>query len=204
MQGFIVRTQKVKDEDLLVFVLTSSHLIKAYRFYGARHANIMLGYKIDFELIESIKFLPHLRNVMHLGFMWQLDRERLLVWQQFIRLMYSHLKDVESLDSIYFDELEICASRFAKQNPKRLIIESYVRILEYEGRLHSELECFVCDEPISSELCLVRGFLPSHKHCFGQNSFNLKKIDDFFDTKSSAWLDDSDVNLLYDIVLEGF
>ncbi|QCD44245.1 recombination protein RecO [Campylobacter mucosalis] len=204
MQGFIVRVQKVKDEDLLVFILTNENLIKSYRFYGARHPSVMLGNKIDFELNNNINFLPHLRNVMHLGFSWQLERERLFIWQNLMRLFYYHLKDVDSIDEIYFDELEQCAKKFAKQNPKRLIIESYLRILEYEGRLHSELECFVCDEPILGDLCLVRGFLPAHRHCLSQNSFDFKKIEQLFDTKSAIWLDDDEVDRLYLIILEGF
>ena len=40
MQGFILRTQPVRDEDLLVSILTQNELVLAYRFYGARHASI--------------------------------------------------------------------------------------------------------------------------------------------------------------------
>ncbi|MGG7047561.1 MULTISPECIES: recombination protein RecO [unclassified Campylobacter] len=204
MQGYILHTQKVKDEDLLVFILTKEYLVKSYRFYGARHPNIMLGHKIDFELVENIKFLPHLRNVIHLGFIWQLNRERLLIWQQFMRLVFTHLKDVDEVESVYFAQLENCAQKFEKQNPKRLIIESYVRILEHEGRLHSELECFVCDERISGKICLVRGFLPAHDSCLNQAGFSHEKIEKLFNTKSTAWLDDIDVERLYQILLEGF
>lgn len=204
MQGYIIRTQKVKDEDLLVFILTPNSLIKSYRFYGARHANVMTGYKIDFELVENANFLPHLRSTLHLGFKWLLSRDRLIVWQQLMRLFYAHLKDVEQLDEIYFNELDFCAKRFDLQNPKRLIIESYVRILEFEGRLHSELECFVCDESVGQSVCLTRGFLLSHPHCFKRDEFGTDKIARLFDTKSTIELSDAEVDKIYHIVLEGF
>ena len=60
MQGYILRVQKVRDEDLLVFVLTPNLLVKSYRFFGARHSNIMTGYKIDFELEQEGNFYQSL------------------------------------------------------------------------------------------------------------------------------------------------
>ncbi|WP_169973366.1 MULTISPECIES: recombination protein RecO [unclassified Campylobacter] len=204
MQGYIIHTQKVKDEDMIVYLLTSNSLIKCYRFYGARHPSIMQGYKIDFELVESANFLPHLRSVLHLGFSWLILRERLIIWQQFMRLFYTHLKDVEHIDEIYFQEVELCAQRLLKQNPKRLIIEAYVRILEHEGRLHDELTCFVCDEKIESHLSLARGFLPSHSNCFGNLNLKFEKIQHLFKKKSTILLDDREINELYSIVLQGF
>ncbi|WP_169942742.1 recombination protein RecO [Campylobacter sp. RM15925] len=204
MQGYIIHTQKAKEEDLIVYILTKDLLIKCYRFYGARHASVMQGFKIDFELNESANFLPHLRSVLHLGFNWLVVRERLLIWQQFMRLFYAHLKDVEHIDEIYFNQAEICAQRFLKQNPKRLIIESYVRILEHEGRLHDELACFICDETIEDSLSLTRGFLPSHTHCSGNFSFEAEKIAHLFKDKSTILLSDEEVNELYTIILQGF
>ncbi|MBR8461896.1 recombination protein RecO [Campylobacter sp. faydin G-24] len=204
MQGFIIRTQKVKDEDLIVYILTRQYLVKSYRFYGARHSSVMTGYKIDFELIENTNFLPQLKNVMHLGYKWLIDRDRLIIWQQLMRLLYEHLKDVDSIDEIYFNELDLCAKCFELANPKRLIIESYIKILEFEGRLHSELECFVCDEPIYDIVSLTRGFLPSHPHCLNKSKFYRTKIENLFDTKSTIELDDDDINTLYKIILDGF
>lgn len=204
MQGYIIHTQKVKDEDLIVYLLTADSLVKCYRFYGARHPSIMQGYKIDFELVENANFLPHLRNVLHLGFGWLTVRERLMIWQQFMRLFYMHLKDVEHIDGVYFREIEICAQRLLKQNPKRLIIESYVKILEHEGRLHDELACFVCDEKIDGDISLTRGFLPSHSKCFGNFKFNYAKIKHLFSQKSAILLNDDEVNELHSIVSQGF
>ena len=100
MQGFILHTQKVKDEDLIVYILSPKMLIKAYRFYGLRHSSILTGYKIDFALEENPSFLPRLKDVLHLGFLWIMQRDKMLIWQEFIRLLYKHLKDVEELDRI--------------------------------------------------------------------------------------------------------
>lgn len=203
MQGYILRTQKVRDEDLLVYILTPKNLIKSYRFYGARHASVMSGYKIDFELNHNEIFLPHLRSVLHLGFKWLLDRQKLIIWQQFMRLVYSHLKGIDEIDEIYFNEIENCAQNCDKQSLKRLIIESYVRILEYEGRLHSEFECFICDEPILNGLVLTRAFLPAHDYCLPKPSLNLAKIQGLFETKSTIMLEDDECDELFSIVLEG-
>ena len=98
MQGYILKITKVKEEDCIVDILTRESLVKAYRFYGARHSNITQGYKIDFELISSMNFLPQLRGALHLGFEWLTQREKLLFWQQFIRLFHAHLKDAEFID----------------------------------------------------------------------------------------------------------
>ncbi|OPA79643.1 recombination protein RecO [Campylobacter pinnipediorum subsp. pinnipediorum] len=204
MQGYILHTQKVKEEDLIVYILTDKLVVKSYRFYGARHSILVNGYKIDFELISSMNFLPHLRTVLHMGFKWLLDREKFIVWQQFMRLLYMHLKDVEEIDEVYFNEIDFCAKRMDKQNPKRLILQSYVKILEHEGRLHSEFECFICDEVINDDVCFGRSFLPGHKNCLNKFSFELKKIEYLFDNKSTLMLDDRDVNELYSILLEGF
>lgn len=203
MQGYIIHTQKLRDEDLIVDILTKDLLVKSYRFYGARHSNIMLGYKIDFELISNIKFLPQLRSVMHLGFKWLYDRNRLIIWQQFINLLYKHLKDTQDLDEIYFQTLENMALKFDKTNPKRIVIEAYLEILANEGRLHNDMICFICDEKIEENVALVRGFLPSHKMCSHADDFNANYIKRLFDTKNSSFIDDNDINRLYDIILQG-
>lgn len=203
MQGYIVHTQKIKEEDLIAYIITPDSLVKSYRFYGARHPSVLQGYKIDFELVENIKFLPHLRSVLHLGFKWLLNRDKLIIWQQFMRLLYAHLKDVENIDEIYFNELETCSRKLDKGNPKRLIIESYVRILRHEGRLHDELACFICDEPAQERIVLGRAFLPTHEHCSGRKGIALKKIRNLFDDESAILLDDGDIDELYAVLSQG-
>lgn len=55
MQGYIIDIKTVKDDDLIVSILTENHVYTTYRFYGARHSNINVGYKIDFELESNLK-----------------------------------------------------------------------------------------------------------------------------------------------------
>lgn len=203
MQGYILRVQKVKNEDLLVFILTNDKFLKAYRFYGARHSIVTQGYKIDFELEQDGIFLPKLRSPMHLGFSWLLDRDKVLVWQYFMKLLYEHLKDSNELESFYFDLLDLATQKLKKQNPKRVVIETYLEILAYEGRLHDDLNCFICDENILHEVCLCNGFSPAHKNCVYKKSFKASLIKNMFKTKNTIELNDDEINELYLILSEG-
>ncbi|AJD02793.1 hypothetical protein, possible RecO family recombination protein [Campylobacter lari CCUG 22395] len=204
MQGFILHTQSVKDEDLIVYLLSSKRIIKSYRFYGMRHSNILSGYKIDFELEESSRFLPRLKDVLHIGFSWILDREKMFFWQEFIRLFYWHLKDVEEIDSFYFELLEDCAKRFEKQDCKRVIVDAYLKILSFEGRLHKSFVCFYCDEYIQKNVVLVRAFLPAHKKCAFGYEFKAEDLAKFYENFNSSHFSDEYIDNLYKIIKEGF
>ena len=50
MQGFIINLNKVKEEDLIVTIISKDNLQTLYRFYGARHGTINIGFKIDYEI----------------------------------------------------------------------------------------------------------------------------------------------------------
>ncbi|EGK8037140.1 recombination protein RecO [Campylobacter lari] len=204
MQGFILHTQSVKDEDLIVYLLSAKRIIKSYRFYGMRHSNILSGYKIDFELEESSRFLPRLKDVLHIGFSWILDREKMFFWQEFIRLFYWHLKDVEEIDSFYFELLEDCAKRFEKQDCKRVIVDAYLKILSFEGRLHKSFVCFYCDEYIQKNVVLVRAFLPAHKKCAFGYEFKAEDLAKFYENFNSSHFSDEYIDNLYKIIKEGF
>ncbi|NLY03691.1 MAG: recombination protein RecO [Campylobacter sp.] len=205
MQGYILKITKVRDEDLIVEILTPKNLIKAYRFYGARHSKITQGYKLDFELNDSIKFLPNLVNTMHLGFKWLLDRDRLFYWQSFTRMMHAHLKELEDVDSIYFEVLDECANKLDKQNPKRLFLEGYVKILKAEGRLPNLNYCFLCDNQIlDSKITLARAFLPAHTKCMNGKNFEFTKVNEFLKSSKTLNLEDSEVDELYQILTLGF
>lgn len=205
MQGYIIHLTRVKDEDLIVTILTPERVKTTYRFYGARHSSIHLGYKIDFEALTSLKSsLPQLRSVLHLAYSWNKERERMLVWQAFVKLFYQHLKDIETIDSFYFDLLSNCASIWHQQNPKRIAIEAYIKLLAYEGRLHHDFICFNCEEKIESHLTLVRGFLPAHQTCAWNQSMELSHIQSLFTTGSTIIIEDTTIESLWKIVLEGF
>ena len=205
MQGYIININRVKDEDLLVTILTQNSIKTHYRFYGARHSTINLGYKIDFESIPSLKSsIPQLRSIMHLGSSWNADMGRMFIWQPFIHLFYLHLKDIDTIDSFYFNLLEECTAIWHKQNPKRIAIEAYIKILEFEGRLHDDFICFNCDEAIEEDLTLVRGFLPAHQACAWNTSFNLLHVSELFTCKSSVNFDNDEIDTLWKILQEGF
>ena len=205
MQGYIININKVKDEDLIVTILTEKELKTLYRFYGARHANIHLGYKIDFEAIPSAKSsISMLREVLPLSAKWMLESNRFFIWQQFIKLMYRHLEDVNALDPFYFYLLEETAIMIERQNPQRVVIESYLTLLSYEGRLHDDFQCFICDEPIKEKLVLARSFLPAHQTCVYGEELNKHKIEKLFSSKSTLSFEDDEVTHLWRLLQEGF
>ena len=203
MQGFIIDIKAVKDDDLIVSILSQNELITSYRFYGARHSNINIGYKIDFELEKTRSTIPRLKDVMQLGFPWILDRNKMYAWQRYLRLFYAHLKDLEELDEFYFNLLENLIKKIEKQNVLRAIIESYLELIEHEGRLHTDFECLICEIEIDTDLSLVRGFLPTHKSCIRGKVFDYLKIKELFFTKKTINLNDDEVEDLFQILLLG-
>lgn len=205
MQGYIININRVKDEDLIVTILTNTSIKTLYRFYGARHSTINLGYKIDFEALPSSKSsIPQLKSILHLGYQWNSDRERMFIWQPFMRLFYLHLKDIAILDAFYFQLLEECTLVWQKQNPKRVAIEAYIKMLEFEGRLHDDFICFNCEEIIEEDLTLIRGFLPAHQKCAWNSTFNHLHVKELFKQKSTITLDDDEIETMWKILQEGF
>ncbi|BCD67798.1 recombination protein RecO [Nitratiruptor sp. YY09-18] len=202
MQGFIINVTKVKNEDLIVNVLTSSHHYTLYRFYGARHSTINLGYKIDFEIEYQIGYLPKLRHITHLGFPWLKNIYKHMVWQQFIRLLYQHLRELESVDSFYFTLCDRICKKLERQEPKRAIIEEYCKLLAHEGRLHKDFVCFVCEKKVNNP-ALARSFLPAHPSCIAQEPFNKERIHYLFEHFDTQFLSDKEIEVLWSILLEG-
>ena len=203
MQGYIIDIKTVKDDDLIVTILTENELLTTYRFYGARHSNINIGYKIDFELEITKSTIPRLKDVMQLNFPWLLDNEKMYCWQRYIRLFYPHLKELEQLDPFYFYSLENLTHIMIKQNVLRAICESYLSLLEYEGRLHTDFDCLLCELPIEDNVSIIRGFLPIHAKCTRAKFFENKKIKELFETQKTINLSDNDVEDLWDIILQG-
>ena len=204
MQGYIIDIKNVKDDDLIVTILTVDHIYTCYRFYGARHSTINIGYKIDFELENNLKSnIPRLKEVLQLGFNWILDREKLYCWQRFLKLFNSHFKDVETIDSFYFNLLDELVHIMIKQNPKRAIVESYIKLIEFEGRLHTDYTCLLCEEEIVNHISLVRSFLPTHPTCSYSKNFEFDHINDLFTNKTLVSLEDDKVEYLWNILLQG-
>jgi recombinational DNA repair protein (RecF pathway) len=204
MQGYILNITRVKEEDLIVTLLTKNRLKTLYRFYGARHATINLGFKIDFEVQSSPKStISMLRQVLHLSTPWLADFKKFYLWQQFIKQLYRHLRDVEEIDAFYFDLLEEISNRLSKQNPKRTLVEAYLRLLEYEGRLHEEFTCFICGEKVEEHVVVTRAFLLAHPHCLYAPVHQKAQIETLFETKQTLFLSDFEVERLWEIILEG-
>lgn len=188
---------------MIVSILTSTELLTTYRFYGARHPIVGLGNMVNFDIEKNAHFLPRLKDLMHLGFDWLMDRRRVYVWQQFVALFYAHLKDTSYLEPFYFDLLRDAAGRISLQNPKRVVVESYMRLLEHEGRLHLNNDCYICHQPLGDEVTLMRSFIPTHKECVYASEFDKKAVFTLFQSKRTLHLRDHDIQYLYNLVLKG-
>lgn len=204
MQGYILSTRKQKNEDLIVKILTSESIFDLYRFYGARHPIVHIGHKIDFISEYNGLFMPKLRNIIHLGFSWERDLERVYVWQRFIELLNAHLRDIHEIDSHYFRILDSGAYKLLKQNPLRVALEMYTEILQSEGRHHLNENCFLCGEQMSDdEIILVQGFLCAHMHCTQGIKINKDKIKHLLSSASSIALNDEEITKAYQVLLLG-
>jgi recombinational DNA repair protein (RecF pathway) len=201
MRGFILHTTRVRDEDLIVKILTKNEVLTLYRFYGARHSYINVGYFIDFVVEESPKAtIKRLRNVVQMPFKFMFDLEKMLDYKMFINLLHKHLFDVTKIDDFYFNMLLDITNNLHQRSAKRLLIESYVKLLEKEGRLHKDLECFVCERKVEKKVALARAFLPAHEKCIMSEGFEEEKIKMLFNEKKSLLLDESEIQRLWKIL----
>jgi len=204
LQGYIIDFKPVRDDDLIVTILTSDEILTTYRFYGARHSHINIGYKIDFELESNLKStIPRLKDVIQLSFPWILDKQKLYNWQRFLKLFYLHLKGIDEVDNFYFDLLDNLVHKIVKQNVTRAILEGYIQLLEHEGRLHTHYECLLCEQPIQDNIALVRSMLPTHPKCSYSKSFKFKQIQTLFEEQSSIELDEEELDYIWNILLQG-
>ena len=205
MQGFIISLHKVREEDLIVTIISHTSLETLYRFYGARHGTINIGFKIDFEIEKSAKStIDRLKDVIHIGYPWINNRNLLHTWQEFIQLFSKHLKDAEEIGEFYFNLIESASKEWSKQNPKRVAIESYIKLLKHEGRLHQERVCFLCSRVINDDISLIRAFLPIHKNCSYRYSIKNDRLAHLYKENSTLFLDDEDIEVLWKTLLEGF
>ena len=138
-----------------------------------------------------------------MGFPWLFDKNKLLLWHNFIKRFELHLKDAEDIDSFYYDLLLSAAKKWDKQNPKRIVCESYIALLEYEGRLHHDDHCYICENPIGKETALMQSFIPAHPECLYTASLPTQKVLKFFQSKKAVFLEDHEVDYLFEIVMKG-
>ena len=202
MQGYILGTTRVREEDLLVRILTQTHLHTLYRFYGARHSVVHLGHKIDFSIEQDIREIGKLREPIHLGFLWERDAQRRYFWQQYLNLLNAHLRDISHLDSFYFEHLEEGAKRLEIENPKRAMLNLYAKLLRFEGRGNTLQTCLICEQPLQDEIVLGRGLVCGHKNCLNGATFQREQITLWLE-QCGEFLDSNAVDKLWNLLRQG-
>jgi recombinational DNA repair protein (RecF pathway) len=204
MRGFILNIRKAKNEDIIVTVLSNAKVENYWRFFGARHSILQVGNFIDFEVVESKNnFMPQIRKVSHLSFPWIFSPNHLMIWQNFIKLFDAHLKDAMEIDAFYFDLLLDIAKKWEKQNPKRLAVEAYLKLLAVEGRLYDSGFCYICEEVLEDKVGLMRAYIPAHPTCIYAYLYDKNQIFKLFNSKSTIFLNDLEVDALYSTLLKG-
>jgi recombinational DNA repair protein (RecF pathway) len=205
MKGFILKIRKAKNEDVIVTVLSKNRVESYYRFYGARHSILQVGNLIDFKVQESKNgFMPQIRKISHISFPWIFSHNHLFIWQNFIKLFEPHLKEAIQIDTFYFDLLLKIAKKWHKQNPKRLAVEAYIEILDYEGRLYDNGFCYICENILDEQIGLMRAYLPTHPTCIHGYSYKKRQIFELFDSKCTIHINDNVIDELFDLLLKGF
>jgi len=205
MKGFILNIRKAKNEDVIVTVLSNCKVTSYYRFYGTRHSILQVGNLIDFQVQESKKgFMPQIRKISHISFPWLFSNNHLSIWQNFITLFEPHLKEEMQIDEFYFELLLKIAKKWHKQNPKRLAVEGYIEILDYERRLHTNGLCYICENRLDEQVKLMRAYIPAHPRCIYGHIYEKKQIFELFDTKITIHLNDNIVDKLFNTLLKGF
>lgn len=204
MKGFVVALRRAKNEDSIAVVLTERKIRSYYRFFGARHSILQLGHLIDFEVEgEDGRFMPRLRGLSQMGFPWMRERNRLMIWQQFIKLFEPHLRDTEEIDGFYFDLLLKAARKWDRQNPKRIIIESYIALLRHEGRLYPLSSCYICEKILEEEVALMATLKPAHPACIYASSLPRESLSFVLEEGKTLYLNDSEVEQIYGVVMKG-
>lgn len=204
MQGFISGIRKLKNEDIIVNIITSSHFLTLYRFYGIRHSIINIGRKIDFEVDYNGIFMPRLRAISQLGFEWENNYHKMRYFQSFIQLLDKHLSGAEEISQFYFELLNRALTIMSKQSPNRALLDLYALLLENEGRKSMVDSCFICDEILDNEVRVARGFLSAHKHCINGNfEMERARFVEFLANNKSAFLSEEEVEGLITILMQG-
>lgn len=205
MQGYILHKSIIKNQDLLLKILTPTKILELYRFYGMRHSIIDLGRKIDFDIQSNGFFIPKIRNILQLSYPWEREYERVYVWKTFITMLNTHLKEVDEIEEFYFDLLDWGAHILSKQHPMRVVIEMSIKLLLYEGRntRQHENKCFICDGVLEDKIALGRSFLFAHPQCISTPTFSKEKITTLLQNASCVHLDDEEIEKIWNVFIQG-
>lgn len=200
MQGYVIQITPQRNEDIILHVLTPAHILRLYRFYGARHSTIALGKKLDFEIEYNGNFMPKMRNITPINFEFERNLTRLWAWQQYLRSLHLHFRGIENIENFYYEALDLGAQKMQRQNPMRVVIEMYVHLLRHEGRIPNLDDCFICAQRLDSTLSLGRAFLGAHPDCIRHPvTFDKNHLLRLFDSHSTAHMEDSTISGLYHI-----
>lgn len=145
-----------------------------------------------------------MRSVSLVEFSWLYDEQKRLLWDEFLKLFYLHLEDKEDINPFYFNLLLLAIRKWDKQNPKRVICESYINLLKYEKRLQPKRVCFICETAIRDKVSLMRGFKVTHPECIKSHPIATKKVINFLDTNNSIFLEDNEIDTILVAVMKGF
>ena len=113
--------------------------------------------------------------MIQLGFPWILDYEKNVLLAKIYKTFLSTFKRYRRIRSFLFLLFRKLVYIITKQNAQRAICESYISLLEHEGRLHTDFECLLCEIVIEDDLSLVRGFYQFMLSVQKQKILNLKK-----------------------------
>lgn len=161
-----------------------------------------MGFKIDYEeQDDSINFLPKIRHISHLYESWLLDNSKFFIWQQFITFLYKHLMQTYHLEPFYFNLLDKMSKKLHTQNAKRVILEGYLSILDFEGHFTYPLICTSCHNVIETKVSFIKELKAFHSHCINHNKvFKIKELEDFLMLKNSFFISDKAVDDLFNII----
>jgi len=204
MRGFIINIRKVKNEDLIVTVLSSESVKNYWRFFGTRHSIIQIGNLIEFEVTQNKNgFMPNMRSISQHSFSWLFSEKHLFIWKNFIQLFEVHLNESPTIEAYYFNLLFQIAQKWDKQNPKRLAIEAYIQLLHKEKRIYYANSCYICQGTLENQVGLMRAFIPTHPSCVSNSIIDREMLFKLLHTKSTIHLTDLSVKRLYPILLKG-
>lgn len=114
-------------------------------------------------------------------------------------LLYEHLKDNQECGSFYYDLCLRIINRLKTQHYKRVFLDAYALMIEYEGRLCFSENCVECGKELGGFFALGEGFLMHCKNCKNSVSINKNKMKDYLKNKNSSIFEDNEIDLLYQV-----
>jgi hypothetical protein len=205
MQGFIVNIKDGKGEDRIVTFVTKDGIYTYYRFFGARHSILKVGHLVTFRVEgEGKNYMPHIRELRLIELDWILDNSKIKIWSSFVSLFFNHLKEREEVSDFYYNLLLNASKKWSKQNPKRVVCDSYMELLNFENRIKNFDNCYICNKKLENRVSLMRGFIKTDTSCIPSPQIDNIKMNKFFEIKRSLYFEDDEVEVLSDIVMSGF